>query len=572
MRLLFFGISILFIKVEITSSVIKFNNSENAELCICDSTKIIRNTSDIEGYTEFVSYSPGDEIKLFVSSNTKGFTVEVIKQSIVPASLFKSKSNNGKVQHYNECSFAYGCNWELSEVIKLPLEIQSGYYSIKLSNKNSFFEIPLIVKSRQKSKILCVASTNTWQAYNVWGGASFYRYNLTDTCYKKLNKRWFSPMLSFERPYIEESDKYLGHRFNAELGLIHWLERENYSFDVITDFDIDKDPSILMGYKMVILNTHSEYWSEKALKGLDSYLNSNGNLCYIGANGLHWKVILKDNKIECQKDYDSHTIDGSAGGRWRRDKLNQPEEKTIGVAWDMAGYNTFMPYMVVNDKHWIYNGTGLKNGDLFGKSLNRKYASGHETDKITNNSPRDIILLAKGLNQEAIHEIGKKEKNKNGGAAMVYFERSNGGSVFSTGSITSSGSMLVDSSMSKIVENVITKMLSNYDSLDQKDMEYKLMLIQKNLNYYPSESEFINQGLKLYKLNEISKALNSFNNALKINPNSAITYNNISACYIKQKRWEKANIACLKALEIKPDFKLAQSKLKWLKTIKPEEK
>ena len=173
MRLLFFGISILFIKVEITSSVIKFNNSENAELCICDSTKIIRNTSDIEGYTEFVSYSPGDEIKLFVSSNTKGFTVEVIKQSIVPASLFKSKSNNGKVQHYNECSFAYGCNWELSEVIKLPLETQSGYYSIKLFNKNSFFEIPLIVKSRQKSKILCVASTNTWQAYNVWEEPAF---------------------------------------------------------------------------------------------------------------------------------------------------------------------------------------------------------------------------------------------------------------------------------------------------------------------------------------------------------------------------------------------------------------
>ena len=67
-----------------------------------------------------------------------------------------------------------------------------------------------------------------------------------------------------------------------------------------------------------------------------------------------------------------------------------------------------------------------------------------------------------------------KRKNKNGGAAMVYFERSNGGSVFSTGSITSSGSMLVDSSMSKIVENVITKMLSNYDSLDQKTWNINL--------------------------------------------------------------------------------------------------
>lgn len=572
MRLLFFGVFIMFFYTESICSVLKLNNSEHPDLCICDSTKIIQNTSNIEGYTEFNSYYPGEDINLFVSSMTKEFNIEIVNQSINPMAVLKLKSNKGKVQNYNECSFAIGCKWELSEVIKLPQETWSGYYIIKLSNKTSFFEIPLIVKSRKRSKILCVASTNTWQAYNTWGGASFYRYYLTDTCYQKYSRRWFSPLLSFERPYIEKSEKYSGHLFNAELGLIHWLESENYTFDVVTDFDIDKDPSVLLGYKIVILNTHSEYWSKKALLGLNNYLNNNGNLCYIGANGLHWKVIIKDNKIECQKDYDDHTIDGSIGGRWRRDKLNQPEEKTLGVAWDMAGYDTYMPYMVVNDKHWIYNGTNLKNGDLFGKSLNRKYASGHETDKVTKNSPQDIILLAKGLNQEAIDDIGKKNTNKNGGADMVYHERPDGGVVFSTGSTTSSGSMLVDSSMSKIVKNVIKRMLSNDKPSDKKELDYKLMLIQQNLNCYPSETEYINQGMKFYNLKFPSKALSSFNSALIINPKSAIAYNNISACYIQQKKWEKAKIACLKALEIDPDFKMAQSKFKWLQKNISEKK
>ena len=43
------------------------------------------------------------------------------------------------------------------------------------------------------------------------------------------------------------------------------------------------------------------------------------------------------------------------------------------------------PLRVTNAAHWIYTGTGLKEGDLFGqKSLHMRCAggaSGHETDK-----------------------------------------------------------------------------------------------------------------------------------------------------------------------------------------------
>ena len=135
MRLLFFGVFIMFFYTESICSVLKLNNSEHPDLCICDSTKIIQNTSNIEGYTEFNSYYPGEGINLFVSSMTKGFNIEIVNQSINPTSVLKLKSNKGKVQNYNECSFAIGCKWELSEVIKLPQEIWSGYYIIKLSNK-----------------------------------------------------------------------------------------------------------------------------------------------------------------------------------------------------------------------------------------------------------------------------------------------------------------------------------------------------------------------------------------------------------------------------------------------------
>lgn len=118
-----------------------------------------------------------------------------------------------------------------------------------------------------------------------------------------------------------------------------------------------------------------------------------------------------------------------------------------------------MPYVVINSDHWLFENTDLRNGDLFGKSLNRGYASGHETDKLTSQTPKNTILLARGVNQEAIDELGVEGANRNGGAAMVFIEQPGGGFVFSSGSITSSGSMLVDTSMSIIVSNFIKKAL-----------------------------------------------------------------------------------------------------------------
>jgi N,N-dimethylformamidase len=75
-------------------------------------------------------------------------------------------------------------------------------------------------------------------------------------------------------------------------------------------------------------------------------------------------------------------------------------------------------------------------------------ASGHETDKISPSSPKNIRLLAKGLNPD------------DGGAQMVHFETDRGGAVFSVGSISWVSSLPVDQPVSQITENVIHRFLS----------------------------------------------------------------------------------------------------------------
>ena len=112
---------------------------------------------------------------------------------------------------------------------------------------------------------------------------------------------------------------------------------------------------------------------------------------------------------------------------------------------------TGAPYRVKDASHWIYAGTGLKNGDLFGeKSLHMRCpggASGHETDKVTPWTPKGTVHLAKGLNPD------------NGGADMVYYEKPGGGQVFSAGSIAWTASIFVDDKVSKITRNVIERFL-----------------------------------------------------------------------------------------------------------------
>jgi hypothetical protein len=117
--------------------------------------------------------------------------------------------------------------------------------------------------------------------------------------------------------------------------------------------------------------------------------------------------------------------------------------------YEERGIMTAAPYEVVDDRHWVFEGTDLKRGDLFGtECLHQRVpggASGHETDKMSPSSPSNTRLLARGLNPD------------DGGAHMVISETTSGGTVFSVGSICWVSSLLVDDGVSKITSNVLER-------------------------------------------------------------------------------------------------------------------
>lgn len=436
-----------------TCVVISCKSDSFLDDCYCDGNNFSKNDRTIEGYSDLPSYFSGDKVRLFLHSKKDSISAFLVHHKLVEDTVKYFDIPDLKQQQINECGYKLGYNWEESYSFELPEDIKSGYYSVDLNTQDTSFRIPLIIKSKEsKPDILLIASYNTWQAYNPAGGASFYRYYLDYECDQTL-----SSFVNFQRPlYTFQGTPYQRGGFEGELNLSHWLEKENIEFDVIADPDFHVSSISPKDYPFLAIHCHGEYWSEKMYDNLEDYLNKGGNLLYLSGNGIYWKVSFDESleQMECVKyGKNVHRHDSTAGGKWRN--VGRPESAVLGTEYTPAGAGTYAPFMVIQPDHWLYDGIDIKKGDLFGESIHGGWASGDETDKITPNSPENIVLLAEGLNKQRLTQVGDNEQDKNGGAYLTYYDHPGGGFVFSGSSITFTGGLHADSIIPKMLKNAL---------------------------------------------------------------------------------------------------------------------
>jgi hypothetical protein len=353
------------------------------------------------------------------------------------------------------------------------------YYFHARGESGAFFSFPLVVApARPRAPVAVLASTNTWNAYNPFGGRSNYvlaarmidepivnsltdlpRYRLSDYGEWKSNAE-FEP-LSFDRPEpynhvpenVECTDPIEGrqacHLAPAEWRLLGWLEEQGQPYDLYADYQLHDGTLNLTDYRVLILSVHPEYWSEPMYGAVKRWVcEGGGRLMYLGGNGLNCAVdyLHGGTAMRCLNQW-------PAGFESRFHARVESEASLLGVVFTDAGAMTSAPYEVVEPGHWVFAGTGLKRGDLFGtQTLHERYGdggSGHETDKISPSSPKNLTLLARGLNPDG------------GGAHLVYFDLPAGGAVFSAGSITYPSALLCDPPTGRITANVLRRFLGN---------------------------------------------------------------------------------------------------------------
>lgn len=336
----------------------------------------------IEGYAGQVSYKPGEELSLHVSTSAPAFAVEIARLGAKPEVVFTKPDVAGAEWPVPENAASHGCKWPSS--IKLPIADawKTGYYHVtfkvadgggkffqrgrRTAESSCFF----IVRSAQpgtNSKILLQLSTNTYNAYNNWGGFSLYGYN------GRANVQ--GHRVSFHRPPASQFS-------NWELPFVVWAETNGYAFDFAANSDLEFHPEELKKYKLVLSVGHDEYWSAPMRDHLEAFIKAGGNVAFFSGNTCCWQVRSEDGGqalVSWKQWYNLDPVYRSGDQKllstlWSHHLVGRPENQLTGVGFLFGGYHRshgqFMDgkssYTVHHPDHWLYAGTGLKRGDEFG--------------------------------------------------------------------------------------------------------------------------------------------------------------------------------------------------------------
>jgi len=206
---------------------------------------------------------------------------------------------------------------------------------------------------------------------------------------------------------------------------IAWLEINGYAFDLCTDFDLhagrlDADCRLLVAFG------HQEYWTAPMRATVERHSERGGRVAFFSGNTAWFRIRYDASQVAIVRD-----------GRWCDD---DPEERFTGTSYRFGGglWRGERPptgYAVRDASHWVFEGTGLRNGDVFGAA---ERLIGYECDGYNAASPPTLLA---GASLDAWRaRIGSGEglggdgEIFGDGAAIVLLQRGNG-IVFNAGTV-----------------------------------------------------------------------------------------------------------------------------------------
>lgn len=305
----------------------------------------------------------------------------------------------------------------------------------------------IIKNPRRNGAVLLRLGTNTWAAYNEWGGHSLYPGADGSDDSRGL-------MVSFDRPFPPDLFEY-------EIYLVQWLEGLAASLggvDYAGNFDVHADPRLLDPYPLVITGSHDEYWSKEEFDAFERRIFKRGrNVCFFGANTAYWQVRYGDlniapgaepqgRQVVCYKDaWDPVVLrtgrDASllTTNMFRKDG-RRPETQLMG-----GGFQSwFEPATAQKDSIFVesldlpfFEGVGWKVGDLAAEVVGYEWDNRDPlgdgkhllspTSSSTGLDPGQVKLLFKGHARDVDGKIGTAES--------TYFRSRAGAQVFNAGCI-----------------------------------------------------------------------------------------------------------------------------------------
>lgn len=371
----------------------------------------------IEGYCDRLSVAPGETVSVHVSTHAERYAVTVERWGAERELLWSADDMAGEYTAPPHDADSHGCRWPESLAIPVGDDWRSGFYLVTLTAHGApagrdTAHAGFVVRGAPAARAaaLWVLDTNTWNAYNTWGGKSLY----TGGHRVSFGRPFARGMLC--RPEVDRDDRKsrprrwgedydvdgeifqayrTEHHYPSAIGsagwythgrrFAEWAERAGYDFDLAVSSDLEQDPGLLDGYDVVISVGHDEYWSAAQRAALEGHIACGGHFASFSGNTMFWQVRLQqgDDALDmtCHK-YSAHlddpvVADGNPAamtGMWADPLVARPEWGVLGAGSAFGLYHRFGTamargvggFVVYRDDHWLLDGTGLRYGDVLG--------------------------------------------------------------------------------------------------------------------------------------------------------------------------------------------------------------
>lgn len=370
---------------------------------------------DVEAYCDQLSYAPGETVAVHLSSRAPRIDVTVHRWGAASELVWQATDVAADDHPTPPDADARGCRWPAGLHVPVDASWRSGVYLVTLTARHGTpgrdtGHAMFVVRAApdRRAGTLFVLATNTYNAYNNWGGRSLYTGGrhvsfdrpfgrgmlvrpLTERDDRKARPRYRGEdpdsdgLIYQEYRFARGFPGYMGSSgwFTYERQFVEWAEANGHTFDYAVSSDLDRDPSVAAGYRLLVGAGHDEYWSAGQRATVEAHLAGGGNYASFSGNTCFWQVRLEDDgrTMVCHK-YAAHREDPVLGtdaertmsGMWADPVVGRPETMFLGAgsAWGLySRFGRATPrasgaFTVYRDDHWLFEGTGLRYGDLLG--------------------------------------------------------------------------------------------------------------------------------------------------------------------------------------------------------------
>jgi hypothetical protein len=411
------------------------SDTEAAVIALNPNAFSTQSTPNLRGYAARESVNRGESIGLNISSATAAYVVSVYRAGWyggTGARLYtETTMNNGVLRSVPnpDINGKVDVNWPTSLVLDTS-SYPSGAYMVVLSTVGATRAsglIPFIVREDSRvADVLFQIPTQTWQAYDNFGGKSTYPINSTN------GQRAYK--VSLNRPYEAGGGE---GQFAGVYNAIKFLEREGYNVTYAASSDLDRDANIMANHKVLLSVYHDEYWTGQMFTNLQSWLRQGKHFMSLSANSIYWQTRYEDDRRTLVV-YKDAALDPVADPRqktvlFRSPTVDRPESELFGGMYESSfDYGRSADWVVKNPNHWIYAGTGFVDGSRI-KSL-----VGYEWDRLFDVflrqafNPRLDLTGVTMLSDSPVYTVTASKDDPNRQQATVK-EMSSGAIIFNPG-------------------------------------------------------------------------------------------------------------------------------------------